>query len=475
MSDELTISGGSSIAISTDEMLSNAANLLRAADLTRDIVGALELVVAQITAAQRETPVIPPRVTSAENDLDYAHFTLSQLAVRAELMSGLVRFAAHTYGLGEAITEGLIRRVTAAAAALIGFFFPTGIAAIAITSPLLPLLAGIGVVAFVLGKTQPQLVDQEWMSAQLNELISDPVFVRALRHGVMAVDEFAAGAAGVPPALVSALSAAGLIGLATAAGSIQQIGGLAGVAKETPVSLKNATRPAPVTAAESVEERIQRIPQPTPEHPEQVRIEKYENPGTPDRFEVYISGTVDFAVSSTSESFDGSSNLSLAAGRQSGSIAAVAAAMLEAGITNESPVTFTGHSQGAATAARIAECGEYNTVGVFTVGGNIGQVALPDDVPAIIVEHTDDLVVAAGGLQDNRHALVIERQAYSGRPLPAGEMVPAHHLAQYAETGRLMDQSDSPEIRSATRRMADFGRGAMTATVTSYYYERVVG
>ena len=47
MSDELIISGGGSHAVATDEMLSNAANLLRAVDMTRDIVGAIEMVDAE--------------------------------------------------------------------------------------------------------------------------------------------------------------------------------------------------------------------------------------------------------------------------------------------------------------------------------------------------------------------------------------------------------------------------------------------
>ncbi|WP_343923460.1 hypothetical protein [Rhodoglobus aureus] len=473
MSDELIISGGGSHAVATDEMLSNAANLLRAADMTRDIVGAIEMVDARLTIGQLESLGIPTAAALAETDLDYAHFALSQLASRAELMSGLVRFAAQAYGLGEAISESLIRRVAADAAAVIGFFFPAWAATVVLTSPLLPILASIGVAAFVLGRADPQLSDQKWMSTQLNELISDPAFVRALRYGVMTVDEFAAGAAGFPPSLVSALSTAGVIGLASSAGFIQRAGGVAGVLKETPVALKRTTQPEPVTAAESVEERVKRIPQPADERPEQVRIEKYETLGEPHRFEVYIAGTVDFAISGSTEPVDGTSNLSLAAGQQSGSIAAVAAAMREAGITSESPVTFNGHSQGAATAARLAESGEYNTTGVFTVGGNIGQIDIPDDVPTVIVEHTDDLVVAAGGLQDNRHALTVERHAFGGRTLPEGVPVPAHQLSEYRETARLMDQSDSRELQSAAHRMAVFGRGATTATVTSYYYERV--
>lgn len=473
MSDELIISGGGSHAIATDEMLSSATGLVRAAEMTRSIVGAIDMVDARLTTRQLESLGIPSAAAFAEADLDCARTTLDLLAQRAELMSGLVRIAAETYGWGENIAQNLIRRAAADAAAAFGFLFPAWAGLVLLTTPLLPFLTGAGIAAFLLSKTNPEFAEKEWMSAQLTELISDPAFLRALRHGVMTVDEFTAGAGGVPPAVVSALSAAGLIGLGTSAGFIQKAGGIVGVLKETPVVLKSTTQPEPVEAAQTFEERVARIPQPTSEHPEQIRIEKFETPGEPDRFEVYIAGTVEFAISDSDQPLDGTSNLSLAAGQQSGAVSAVAAAMREAGITSESPVTFSGHSQGAATAARLAESGEYNTVGVFTVGGNLGQIDIPDEVRAVVVEHTDDLVVAAGGLQDNSQALVVERQAFGERALPEGVPVPAHQVTEYRETARLMDQSGSDQIRESAEALGEFTRGATTSTVTSYHYERV--
>ena len=474
MSDELVISAGGSISVATDEMLGNAASLLRAADMTRDIAGSVRMVDARLTIGQLESLGIPTGVALAEDDLENARVALEQLAQRAERLSVVVRFAATSYGLGEAVVEATTRRVAASVAAVLGFLFPAWAAALVFTTPALPMLAGIGIAAYLLTRNNSDLLDSQAMAGPLNELLSDPAFVLALRHGIMTVDEFSAGAGGIPPAIVSTLSAAGLIGLASSAGSIQRAGSVAGVLKETPVRLVGATAPAPVTAAKTVEERIRRIPEPSDEHPEQVRIEKYETPGEPPRFEVYIAGTVDFAASETTQSFDTTSNVSNAAGPHGGSVATVAAALREAGVTSESPVIFTGHSQGGGTAARLAESGEFNTYAVLTVGGNTGQIPIPESVPAIIVEHTDDLVVASGGLQDNRHALVVERQAYGGVPLPEGVAVPAHQLTQYAETARLMDLSDSRELQDAAHRLAVFGRGATTATVTNYHYERVL-
>jgi len=474
VSDELVISGGGSISVATDEMLGNAASLLRAADITRDIAGSVRMVDARLTIGQLESLSIPTGVALAEDDLNYALVALEELAQRAELLSVVVRFAATSYGLGEAVVEATTRRVAANVAAVLGFLFPAWAAALVFTTPALPMFAGIGIAAYLLTRNNSDLLNAKATAGPLNELLSDPAFVLALRHGVMTVDEFAAGAWGIPPAMVSILSAAGVIGLASSAGSIQRVGGVAGVLKETPVRLIGTTPPIPVTAAKTVEERVSRIPQPSAEHPEQVRIEKYETPGEPPRFEVYIAGTVDFAASGTTQPFDTTSNVSNAAGPHGGSVATVAAALREAGVTSESPVIFTGHSQGGGTAARLAESGEFNTYAVLTVGGNTGQIPIPDSVPAIIVEHTDDLVVASGGLQDNRHALVVERQAYGGVPLPEGVAVPAHQLTQYAETARLMDLSDSRELQDAAHRLAVFGRGATAATVTSYHYQRVL-
>lgn len=475
MSDELIISGGGSSSIATDEMLSSASELQRAADMTREIAGSIRMVDDRLTVQQMESWGIPSGAALVEVDLDCAYVDLQAIAQRAEELSGLVRYAAQTYGWMEAFTESAMRTLSAHAAALLGFLFPKWAAAFVITTaPILPLLAGIGLAAYLLGGQNRPAPTPEQLSAALNKLMSDPAFVLALRHGVMSADEFFAGVAGLPPNVVSALSDAGLIGLGTSAGFLQRAAGLGGVLTETPVTQVSKTAPVAVTAPQSNSERVSRIPQPTAEHPEQIRIEKYILPGGEEHFEVYVAGTQDFAFSGTEEPWDFTSNVSNAAGSDGGSVAAVEAAMRDAGITSESSVGFTGYSQGAATAAWLAGSGEYNTTGVFTIGGPIGQIPLPPNVPVIVVEHTDDLVPASGGLQNNRDALTVERRAFEGRSLPENQPVPAHQFSEYAETARLMDESDSEEIQSATRRLGERSDGATGATVTSYEYKRVL-
>ena len=473
MSDELVITGGGSYAVSTEEMLSSADKLQRAAEMSREIAGAVQMVDERLTNRQLESWGVPSAAAFADDNLRCAYADLQLFAYRADVLSGVVRAAAQSYGWGEAFARTLTRSVASEAAALLGFLFPTRLAVAGAAFLAVPVLVGITAGAVLTGTTPAELLASPHFSAALNELISDPVFVRTVRFAVMNADEFMAGATGLPPGLVSALSAAGLIGLSSSAGSIKKLGGVAGVFRDTPVTLVSKSAPKEVEPAHSFEERVSRIPQPTTDAPWQVRIETISTPGQEDRFDVYISGTVDFAVANSDQPWDGSSNLDLAAARDAASIAAVAAAMKEAGITATSEVSFSGHSQGAAVAARLVESGEYNAIGLVTVGGNIGQIPLPPDVPTVIVEHEDDIVVAAGGLQDNHHALVVQREVFAGRPLPEGVPAPAHQAVEYRETARLMDESDSPELHQAWKQLAPPAGSTSTTTVMNFEYERV--
>ncbi|MBH0022778.1 hypothetical protein [Salinibacterium sp. SWN248] len=473
MSDELIISGGGSVSVSTEEMLVAVGALQRTAEMTRDIAGAIQMVDARLTISQLETLGIPTAAARAEDDLDFAFSDLQRVAHRAEHLSNLVRFAADSYGLAEAFAEGVSRKIMADAAAWLGFLFPTHAAVLALSVTAVPILLGVTAAALVTGRNPAEVFVSEKFTAELNELISDPAYVLAVRFGVMNADEFLAGAAGLPPSLVSVLSAAGVLGLPTAAGAIQRLGGVAGVLKETPVQLVSKSDTTRVEPAHSVEERADRIAQPTPDLPFQIRIEKTSFPGEDDSFEVYVSGTVDFAFSDSEQPFDGTSNLSLAADHEAAAYSAVVAAMAEAGITAESAVALTGHSQGAAIAARLAESEDYNVTGLVGFGGNTGQITIPPTVPTLLFEHSDDIVPAAGGIQGNQHAVIVEREVFAGRPLPDGVMAPAHQLDEYRETARLLDGTDSEFLRDAVSNLTPTVHKDAVTTVTSYEYERV--
>lgn len=180
-----------------------------------------------------------------------------------------------------------------------------------------------------------------------------------------------------------------------------------------------------------------------------MRIDRYSIPGMPDRFEVYIGGTVDFSAEATGEPWDMTSNVSGIAGLPAGSTAAVHAAMAQAGITATSPVMLTGHSQGGLVASLIAASGQYNVSQVITFGAPAGLVEIPTDIPVLTVRHSDDIVPALGGYDSSPHALVVERELFAGRAVPTEPVFPAHQMTNYRETAALIDEARSPELRSA--------------------------
>jgi pimeloyl-ACP methyl ester carboxylesterase len=216
-----------------------------------------------------------------------------------------------------------------------------------------------------------------------------------------------------------------------------------------------------VTPARGIGDRAERIP----EEPEQIRIDRYSTPGAPDRFEVYIAGTAELAVSGDDEPWDMTSNLTAMAGGSAGSFRAVEEAMHLAGIEAGDPVTFTGYSQGGIIAAQLAASGQYAVDGIVSFGAPAGQVAVPHDIPYLAVEHTNDLVPALGGTFASSEPVVVRRQLFDGPP-PLGEYVlPAHRLTHYVETADLVDVSDDPRIEAALRRFEHAPATSVTSTV----------
>ena len=293
----------------------------------------------------------------------------------------------------------------------------------------------------------------------------------------MAGDDFLLGLLGVPRPIANALGddGLGITGLDTAAGAAMVVGSTIGLLKETSVKLTSVQQ-QPVDAPPSgFADRLSRVPDTDETGGAQVRIEKYSTPGEADRFEVYVAGTVTFDPVSDSEPWDMTSNIANAAGFDAGSYKAVVEAMRAAGIDESSPVQITGYSQGGGTAARVAAGGEFNVVGLTTFGGPTGQVPIPDDIPTVIVEHTDDIVPALGGTQSNREALLVERDVFAGETVPSQYMVPAHHYEYYEQTARLMDQATSEQVTGAIERLDSFTDGATTMTSETYRFERVSG
>lgn len=221
-------------------------------------------------------------------------------------------------------------------------------------------------------------------------------------------------------------------------------------------------RRASVVQADTLEQRIRRIP--SPAHP--IRIERYEDQQGLVETEVFIAGTSDWGVGTTENPFDLESNLALVAGIPAASYLAVEMALRRSGVRPGDRVRFIGHSQGGLIAARLAESGRYETTGLLTAGAPLGSVSVHGRYPAVSLAHTDDLVPDLGGARSLTRSVGIERHSGSAR----GDFTGAHSLEAYARTAAAADASparghfgqwsgggatSSPELFSARRASGD--------------------
>ena len=276
----------------------------------------------------------------------------------------------------------------------------------------------------------------------------------------------------MPAPIATALGALGVAGVGMSAGATMRAGSLVGAFTETPVHVASTRTSSGVAAPVGYEERLGRVPAAENVGDPQVTIERYEMPDGEKRFEVYVAGTVTFDPVPGTEPWDMTSNMANARGEGSGSYESVRQAMELAGVTPDSPVQFTGYSQGGGVVARLAASGDYSTAGLLSFGGPTGQVPIPESINAVIVEHRDDLVPALGGTQANRDAVLVERDVFAGRQIPHDYAVPAHHREYYVETAQLMDDARSDQVTSAIRRLDSFAHGAVKSTTFTYTFER---
>lgn len=419
----------------------------------------------------------PADAARAELDIDQAQIVMVELETHARGLQWALGTAADGYAWTERFAGELGRQFTGGLAALAGRVVPglllTGAGSVALAAAggaIAGASAAPGGLAGVLDRAMAS--GSGAASATSPELLNDPATVDLIRDATQNVGAFALGATGLPTELVTALAGTGA-GVAFAATGAMRAGSLVGALDETPVRLSGTSTTATEAAPAGFAERFARIPDAGEMHGAQVVIERYEAPGEPDRFEVYIAGTVTFSPVADDEPWDMTSNLANAAGYGGGSYASVTAAMREAGVTAESPVQFTGYSQGGGTAARLAASGEWNTQGLASFGGPTGQIRIPDGFPTVIVEHREDLVPALGGAQLNQGAVRVDREVFAGREVPTDLAVPAHHAVYYAETAELMDRESNPRLTGALASLDGFGAGATTITSTAYRFERV--
>lgn len=470
MADDLVISGGGSTAVATEELFDQLGQLRHVIDVIDEClarlttldgaVGRPELYRWEEPFARYAALNAEERITEAIGALRWAGFTARSLAL------ALTASAEAYGGMERALTE-FNQAMAARFAHALGWIFP-GMAML--FSPVLATMAASTVIGYA---TMPEAGKQSFTDflADQNELVTNPQLVMMVRLGVMSADDFAAGLARVEPHLLALLGdeGLGLLGLSTSAGLLAGVAAPFGALAETPVRVDRVSTRRVEPAATTFEERVRRIPQ----GDAQVRIDRFQTPGEPDRFEVYIGGTKDLGLVAAEEPWDMTSNVHALSMGEAGSYRAVQEAMRHAGIEATSPVQFIGHSQGGLVASALAGSGEYDARGLLTVGGVVSQSLVPDGVPWLAVEHIDDLVPALGGNRSAPEAVLVRRQVFAGETVPSDTLLPAHELSRYRETAALLDGSNDGRSGPLLETLNELGGDAESVTTTRYLARRV--
>ena len=466
MPDELIVSGGGSFAVATETVWQQVVRLRRATECFEQARAHVMEADRYVTAAGLTRADAPISASRAESDMQHALAALGRLVAEAHLLERAVRVALEAYGAADAAANQLIERAQAWVAQNIGRILPM------LLITLFPGTAG-AVAGWLVGALLERRGAQHTLDtaagalAEERSLLTHPVTAWVLRSVVSDLDETIAGALGVPAPVVELLGERGLgvLGVASSSALAVALGSAVGVYRETPIETRR-TATAHAAPPTGFADRFSRIPAGA----DQIRIERQAVRGAPDRFSVYIGATADFSPVAGDEPFDSTSNLWGSADLPSGSERAVRQAMADAGVTAATPVEFTGYSQGGLVAARLAASGDYATEGLVTFGAPTAQIDVPASVPAVAVEHTDDLVPAAGGRRESGETVLVERQAFAGREVPE-EWFPAHARDEYRHTAELMDAAQAPPL--AQHRAGWKGDREGPVTVYEYRAERI--
>ncbi len=204
-----------------------------------------------------------------------------------------------------------------------------------------------------------------------------------------------------------------------------------------------STRPAgSVSPPTSLEDRVSRIPA----GDTHIRIERFG-----ERVELYLSGT-NF-TGGANDPWNATSNIELARTTSAASLVAVTKALADAGVSRETPMVVTGHSQGGLIALALADSGRFRLEGVITVGTPAGIIGDTHGVPTIHLIHPNDPVPPLGGVvAPTSTTWIIESET-------RGALFDVHHNSSYVSSARQVDELNDPEVDRLLGRVASAGRG----------------
>lgn len=305
-------------------------------------------------------------------------------------------------------------------------------------------------------------------------LITGPDFVQGVRAFTDGLDEGTSTFLGIPVPVALLLGATGATGVRTSARGLLAVGPLVGLFRETPVTVDRVATTRIASPAVGAVQRLERVPE-----VDQVRIEKYDAPGRPSRFVVYVGPTETFSPVADHEPWDLTSNVGGVGGLDVGAFRASEIAMRDAGVSPSSQVQFVGFSQGGLIASMLAASGDWNAAGIQTFGAPTGNIAMPSGLDGMAVRNTDDFIPMLAGPQLDHQLLQVERRAFAdGVPLPTYHAAPAHQRDAYLATAAVVDAATSSAVRTQSDALDAFtgdyaSRPGSSIVVTSYHAARV--
>jgi hypothetical protein len=463
---ELTLTGGGSATVATDEMLADVESLAA-------IAAGLEIVLMQLSIADATLSDQSRAMTQvgwARAAMDDAWTATTNAKGVSTYLGGRLVTAIENYTETEHNTEMLAMGVDTVLSFLAGSYL--GSLPREVQDWLATRLPWIVRDGFD-DQGEPIGAHDASIPDALNRALLDEHTIAMIRRLVMTGEAFTTGLGDVPPEMRQQLESMGVSGASFSGALLMLYAQQAGMFTETDVSVTKRNsyeRSAPVDGVAGL---IRAIPDAELRGDgAQIRIDEIHD-GSAVRYEVFIAGTADFTPISRDEPWDLTSNVAGVAGQSPASYRAVQQAMQQAGITSATEVSFVGYSQGGLIASMLTASGDYNTKGLVTIGGPSGQIIIPPGVPALLIEHYEDLIPALGGTQANTDALVVRRHAFSdSHPADLSLPLPGHQLQYYLETASLIDDAESSLLRGTVDQITDFSAGDRVIS-TWYSAERV--
>lgn len=449
--------GSGRVVIASDALLSQLDQLGRLAEELRLCAGALLATIELLEPRASIASAVPPAAIEGRRVSRAAATTLLAAQSTAERIEAAVRSSLAEYAETEQLASSVAHRLANDLA------WGIGAGAHVFGLPFALLLGSGLLVGSALTRQSPSVIGsamQDYLKRH-GRILTSSGSVSVIRELASDADGIGAGFLLVPPQAASLFDSSGVTGVSSSSNAVVAAGRSIGLFEPTSAGVRKTSGFEYGSPPTSLVARSSSFPRPDADpNGEQIRIDRYVEAGKPDRFDVYIAGTVTFDPKTGSEPFDFASDLNGVGGGASASYQAVIEAMKQAGVTPDSPVVLNGYSQGGLLASQVAASGQFNVHGVVTFGAPSAQVHIPASIPVLTVRNAEDLVPATSGYDVNPNAVVVERPVFAGGPVPSDSTVPAHDLGYYQQTAAVVDESTSSTVRGVLDPLNRFGSGA---------------